>query len=190
MSSDNATPPANEEAIMLENLVADLLEAQQMEEGPNSARQAYRSTYHYEYLQGIHSQIMEQIKDSSPTNIKPPSCYKNKSFWMRPPNPVFSISSGDVVDPLNWCKPDVFVWLPRLMIPSPKLHYPYCSGTREKIHGYPHPRRVVDVDRCFYLLTTQHECTNPLCQSMFNFFQTSSKPQLLDQLRRMFLLFF
>jgi hypothetical protein len=44
MSSDNASPPANVEAIMLENLVADVLDAQQLEEAPPSQNSASKLT--------------------------------------------------------------------------------------------------------------------------------------------------
>jgi hypothetical protein len=154
-----------------EDLLADVLQAQEAEESDNSSsdeegtRSSYRSTFHYEYLEKVLADIKEEIKGSTPHRQKLPNCYRDKSFWVRAPDPIFSLSTEQVVDPLNWCKPDVFVWLPRLMSPPPKLKCPQCHATNEVIKDYPHPRKVVDVDRCYYLLTSRHECKNPVCKS-------------------------
>jgi hypothetical protein len=124
-------------------------------------RTRYESTFHYQYLQDIRGQVLTQIASGQP------ECYENNTFWIRSPVPVFDLDDAVVVDPLHWCQPDVFVWLPRQFQPRPTLKCPHCSSEHINIKDYPHPRKVVDLDRCYYILTSRHECQGERCGSMF-----------------------
>ena len=163
---------------IIENLVEDVLFAQDMEEDGAQQATSYTSTFHYQYLEEIKRQVLTQIGRRAPSNL--PECYESNSFWIKAPVHAFELEDDVVVDPLNWCKPDVFIWLPRYFNPRPTLKCPFCSSEHVNIKDYPHPRKVVDLDRCYYIVTSRHHCQSSLCGSMFLILLLMSNLLILD----------
>lgn len=159
-----------------EELVEEILMEQgaEQEEGDEESdsdepsRRPVTRTAHTEYLEQIQATVKQQMASNKalPRNVKQPSCYLDgASFWMRAASPTFLKRRDGIADPYKWCRPDVFIWLPKLFKPSPALICPGCFSSEEVINGYPHPRRVVDLDTCYYIMTSQHRCKR--CGSKF-----------------------
>jgi len=85
-----------------------------------------------------------------PTFADTSTPYAPSSFWVRPPEPVVSLSRH-IFDPLILYRPRVFLWLPHFFVTV--LHCPRCiTGVLEK-NGAVAPRRIVDDDGCYYIVT-------------------------------------
>jgi hypothetical protein len=87
---------------------------------------------------------------------------KNMSCWARPKDPAYE----NFVKAKSFYYPDVFVWLPRgfdVDICCPYCHVVYGNGNIE-VKGYPPPRRIIGMDKCYYLMTTQHQCNRCSCK--------------------------
>jgi hypothetical protein len=92
---------------------------------------------------------------------------RNKSCWLRPRDPFFAA----IIKAKDFYVPDLFVWLPRgfgVDISCPNCNAVYGNGNIE-VKGYPPPRRIVALDRCYYLLTSQHQCNRCKCNYYIRF---------------------
>lgn len=89
--------------------------------------------------------------------------YSPSSFWVRPPEPVVSLSLH-IFDPPMLYRPRVFLWLPHFFVTV--LHCPKCIvGVLEK-NGAVTPRRITDDDDCYYIVTWRYYCRKG-CKSTF-----------------------
>ena len=96
------------------------------------------------------------------------------TFWIQPPEPVISLSSHQF-DPSILYRPRVFLWLPHFMVKD--LMCPNCKKQILEKNGACPPRRIVDIEDSFYIVTWAYYCRNG-CQSHFR----GWTPSLLDSL--------
>lgn len=90
--------------------------------------------------------------------------YSPSSFWVRPPEPVVSLSLH-IFDPPMLYQPRVFLWLPHFFVTA--LRCPNCiNGILEK-NGAVTPRRITDDDDCYYIVTWRYYCRKG-CKSTFH----------------------
>jgi hypothetical protein len=92
--------------------------------------------------------------------VKP---YAPASFWIHPPEVTFDLSHHHF-DPHLFYRPRVFLWLPHFLIET--LQCPSCRGALEK-NGALAPRRIIDVDHSFYIVTWAYYCRKG-CKSHFH----------------------
>ncbi|KAK6972284.1 hypothetical protein R3P38DRAFT_2584716, partial [Favolaschia claudopus] len=81
--------------------------------------------------------------------------------WIHPPEPVLALERQQFHPPSLY-QPRVFLWLPHFFVSC--LKCPKCHTTLEKNGALP-PRRIVDVDSCFYIIT--YYCRDG-CKSYFH----------------------
>ncbi|KAG2215881.1 hypothetical protein INT45_006788 [Circinella minor] len=116
-----------------------------------------------EYFEKLQNRIVKDGKQG-------PQEYdqKHNTFWIEPPSPYFALYSGPA-DPKKLYYPRVFLWSPhRLVITVLK-----CPDCRQKLNskGFntnPRACRVVDIDSCFYIMSSRYRCTNQSCKTSLN----------------------
>jgi len=89
--------------------------------------------------------------------------YAPASFWVHTPEPAFSLSRHHF-DPSILYRPRVFLWLPHFFVDA--LRCPSCRKVLEK-NGALAPRRIIDVDHSYYIVTWAYYCHNG-CKSHFH----------------------
>ena len=89
--------------------------------------------------------------------------YVAASFWVQTPEPVFLLSRHHF-DPSILYRPRVFLWLPHFFVDT--LRCPSCRKVLEK-NGALAPRRIVDIDHSFYIVSWAYYCRNG-CKSHFH----------------------
>ncbi|KAK7012668.1 hypothetical protein R3P38DRAFT_3323885 [Favolaschia claudopus] len=85
------------------------------------------------------------------------------SFWIYPPEPVFALTDHKF-DPPTMYRPRVFLWLPHFFVS--RMNCPDCGSKLEK-NGALRPRRVVDVDDVFYIVSWAYYCRDS-CKHHFH----------------------
>ena len=89
--------------------------------------------------------------------------FSSPTFWIHPPEPVASLSSHRF-DPPALYRPRIFLWLPHFFVQE--LRCPKCrTGILEKNGAYL-PRRVIDIEDSFYVVSWSYYCRKG-CQSHF-----------------------
>lgn len=90
---------------------------------------------------------------------------KQGYLWVEKPDPsialVKKLSSGmHAVTPVDFYRPDVFLYFPQLVFPSVEMRCPVssCMSTEQIRHGLSKPRRVICIDRCFFVITQRMKC--------------------------------
>lgn len=108
--------------------------------------------------------------------------YLPASMWIYPPEPIMSLSHHAFNPEILW-RPRVFLWLPHFFVES--LRCPNCrSGVLEKNGACP-PRRIVDIDSLFWIVTWAYYCRTG-CQSHFRGWHPSILNSLPAYLRLAF----
>ncbi|KAG2208408.1 hypothetical protein INT45_006300 [Circinella minor] len=92
----------------------------------------------------------------------------HNTFWIEPPSPYFALYSGPA-NPKKLYYPRVFLWSPNRLVTTVLK----CPDCRQKLNskGFntnPRPRRVVDIDSCFYVMSSRYRCTNKSCKTSLN----------------------
>ncbi|KAK7002121.1 hypothetical protein R3P38DRAFT_3215931 [Favolaschia claudopus] len=103
------------------------------------------------------------------------------SFWIHPPEPVLALE-GQQFNPPSLYQPRVFLWLPHFFVSC--LKCPKCHAALEK-NGALRPRRIVDVDSCFYIVTWAYYCRDG-CKSYFHGWSETFLRSLPEYLRLAF----
>jgi hypothetical protein len=100
--------------------------------------------------------------------VRPPLFQDHKSYlpaslWMHPPEPIMSLHRHRFEPELLY-RPRIFFWLPHFFVEA--LYCPNChTGILEKNGACP-PRRIVDIEDVFWIITWAYYCRNG-CQSHF-----------------------
>ncbi|KAJ7602432.1 hypothetical protein FB45DRAFT_702231, partial [Roridomyces roridus] len=142
------------------------------------------------YLTGLKSQLHNELEGGG----KWPKCYDSGSFWIHPPAPFFTLQKK--VAPSSLYFPSVFIWMPHLIkLGGAELT---CSNvleqeaqstlrplTRKGFNDKPLARRVIGLDRIYYIMTVCMQCRvdgpgEKGCGRSWN----SYDPSILDQLDR------
>lgn len=77
------------------------------------------------------------------------------TMWIHPPDAVFHLSRPQL-DPTILYRPQVFLWLPHFFVTQ--LHCPNCrTGVLQK-NGALCPRRIVDIQDNFYIVSWAYYC--------------------------------
>ena len=113
-------------------------------------------------------------KHLSPPQIFGKNGSKPATFWIQPPEPVVSLTSHQF-DPTILYRPRVFLWLPHFLVKD--LMCPNCKKQILEKNGACPPRRIVDIEDSFYVVTWTYYCRKG-CQSHFR----GWTPSLLDSL--------
>ncbi|KAG2191633.1 hypothetical protein INT47_000544, partial [Mucor saturninus] len=133
----------------------------------------------YHYFEEVQKRLTEEAM---------PAEYNNSTFWIRPMQPFFALLKNKPVEYLY--RPDIFLWIPHLLLNNKinDLHCPTCKSPI-KTKGFnkkTHARRIIDLDRCFYILTKRYRCLNSICGSSFNGYDSKIMRQLPVQLQAEF----
>ncbi|KAK6980836.1 hypothetical protein R3P38DRAFT_2579466, partial [Favolaschia claudopus] len=95
--------------------------------------------------------------------LRPQTFGKSGSFWIYPPEPVLALE-GQQFHPPSLYQPRVFLRLPHFFVSC--LKCPRCHAALEK-NGALCPRRIIDVDSCFYIVAWAYYCRHG-CKSYFH----------------------
>ena len=60
--------------------------------------------------------VMDRVKKEM-ENGERPQCYKDGTFWIQPPLPIFR----PIGNPIDYSLPHVFMWLPNMLLPRKKM---------------------------------------------------------------------
>jgi hypothetical protein len=85
------------------------------------------------------------------------------SFWVYLPEPILSLAEYKF-DPSVIYRPRIFLWLPHFFVVQ--LNWPNCGEKLEK-NGPLKPRRVVDVEDNFYIVSWAYYCRDS-CRHHFH----------------------
>ncbi|CDO73771.1 hypothetical protein BN946_scf185015.g99 [Trametes cinnabarina] len=119
----------------------------------------------------IRDKLKAEISSTSSKSIVGiPRCYQQGRFDEGSLDPYLSSRQTFQVDPAIFYRPTWFVWLPHCLL-GDRIPCPACkaAGRRTRdgktcfLHqlGWPKtPRRVVDVDRCLYIVGYRYRCSN------------------------------
>ena len=118
-----------------------------------------------------------------------PMCYQQNTFFDGGGSPFFGSHRKFQPSPQDFYKPCFFVWIPHLLIgriPCPSCYSAGRKNTKGELvllqaYGWPKaPRRVVDVDRCIFIIGHRYACVHPQCKKTYQ----SWSPSLLAALPR------
>lgn len=96
---------------------------------------------------------------------------KAGNSWIMPPDPVITLRAalmdGKNPSPDVFYYPRIYIFEPHVMYPGIKVACPLCNK-ESKPKGWAHsPRRIVDMDDCFFLQSRRYECTSESCKHHF-----------------------
>ncbi|KAJ7901480.1 hypothetical protein B0H13DRAFT_2336060 [Mycena leptocephala] len=116
-------------------------------------RPKYMPDWLYRYF---HRTIRPMITEKEKGRLVQPAIFTDAlpSFWIHPPEPICSLSKYSF-DPFVLYRPRVFLWLPHFFVKT--LLCPNCGKELEK-NGALTPRRVVDIDSNFYIVSWAYYC--------------------------------
>lgn len=77
------------------------------------------------------------------------------SFWLNPPEPALLLSRRRF-DPTLFYQLPIFFWLPHFQ--TSKLFCPKCKNIVLEKNGPLAPRRIVDIQSCFYIVSWAYYC--------------------------------
>ncbi|KAJ2916235.1 hypothetical protein MD484_g4176, partial [Candolleomyces efflorescens] len=100
------------------------------------------------------------------------------SFWVMPPDPAFMLLRREF-DIKKFYQPRIYLWLPHFFVEGHDLMCPKCKDKKLEKNGPTPPRRIVDVDDNFWMITWQYYCRKG-CKSYYSGWSTP----LLDTLPR------
>ena len=120
----------------------------------------------YEYFgQVIHPLVTE--KDGRrllpPRSFAENKPYSPSTMWILPQDPVFHLSRHRF-NPAVLFRPRVFLWLPHFFVQT--LYCPKCKSKALEKNGPLCPRRIVDCEDNFYVVSWAYYCRNG-CKSYF-----------------------
>lgn len=85
------------------------------------------------------------------------------TFWVHQPEPAISLASHQFDPPVLY-RPRVFLWLPHFFVKD--LMCPKCKKQVLEKNGACPPRRIVDIEDSFYIVTWAYYCRKG-CRSHF-----------------------
>ncbi|KAJ7148561.1 hypothetical protein C8R43DRAFT_521445 [Mycena crocata] len=124
----------------------------------------YMPDWLYRYF---HRVIRPMITQRDRGALLPPAGFTADvpSFWVYPPDPIFALWKYKF-DPYLMFRVRIFLWLPHFFVDQ--LKCPSCGAKLEK-NGALSPRRIVDTDSNFYVVSWAYYCrSNPNCQKHFH----------------------
>ncbi|KAH9478811.1 Werner Syndrome-like exonuclease [Psilocybe cubensis] len=107
--------------------------------------------------------------------------YAPPSFWINPPEPCILLSKYRFDLPTLW-RPRIYVWIPHDFVKT--LCCPNCGTPLEK-NGASRPRRIIDIEDNFYIVTWKYYCRDG-CKSAFRGWNTAIVNSLPAYLRLAF----
>ncbi|KAL9536894.1 hypothetical protein MBANPS3_012276 [Mucor bainieri] len=107
--------------------------------------------------------IVNEIVERGGATVGPKE-YKTGDLWARK-RPMSAFSLLNQLDASTFYEPDTFLWFPHLLLgfdKSKSLRCPECNHELcvKGFNDESIARRIIDVDRSFYLLTIRYECKN------------------------------
>jgi hypothetical protein len=107
--------------------------------------------------------MKEKRQLSMPASFTDNGTLSPPSFWIYPPEPAILLSRRRF-DPTLFYRPRIFLWLPHFLVDD--LHCPACKTAILEKNGALRPRRIVDSQDCFYLISWSYYCRKG-CKSHF-----------------------
>jgi len=104
-----------------------------------------------------HIEFLKQTKGTSP---RPRLYESHQTFWLPQKSNYFIIHGAPKPRPAQLYNPRFFYWDPDILVEG-GLKCPNCR-TALRRHGFTRPRRVVDLENCFYMIGQRHLC--PQCR--------------------------
>ncbi|KAH8068402.1 hypothetical protein BXZ70DRAFT_1069038 [Cristinia sonorae] len=142
------------------------------------------------WLKERYDDVREQLRAEMKANpSRRPTCYDQGSFYFGPHSAFFPCSQRYQITPEDVDPTTFFVWLPHCLqrerIPCPECTAADRKKNGETIHlralGWPKlPRRVVDIDKCIYIIGYRYNCVDERCKRTYQ----SWSPALLSALSR------
>ncbi|KAJ7662182.1 hypothetical protein DFH06DRAFT_1325495 [Mycena polygramma] len=126
---------------------------------------------------------------------KSPDCYRlHKTFWIRPSDRWFILdeykSNPEALSPDPLYHPDVFVWLPKSLLPPDfKFRCIFCERDYMTDWGWnrnPIARRVVNLDSCYFILSKRIRCESESCHKSCSLYEDKILAQLPKHLANEF----
>ncbi|KAG1721143.1 hypothetical protein EDB19DRAFT_1859895, partial [Suillus lakei] len=113
--------------------------------------------------------------DSEIAKMGRPACYENGQFTMTVPPLVFSRVVPYEIEPMDFYRPQFFIWLPHIFH---RIPCPDCKDANRRtkrgqpvmlrILGWPqHPRRVVDLEHLVFIIGHWYYCGHEDCKKTF-----------------------
>ncbi|KAG2206553.1 hypothetical protein INT47_008570 [Mucor saturninus] len=133
----------------------------------NDAASILEESYVNKYL----AELQERLKGKRPEE------YHNGTFWAHRKNPYFILDSNNK-DQGYLYTPRVFLYLPHYLVRD--LTCPTCEA-KIGVKGFnkkPIARRIIDLNDCFYLMTTRYKCRKKDVKHTFD----GCNPALIRQL--------
>ena len=104
-----------------------------------------------------------------------PACYNNGQFTMTAPLLVFSRTVPFEIEPIDFYRPQFFVWLPHLF---QRILCPSCKDMKRstkqgqpvmlRVLGWPkQPRRIVDLEHLVFIIGHRYRCVHGDCKKTF-----------------------
>jgi hypothetical protein len=98
----------------------------------------------------------KRLQERDGRSLKMPTEYTVGSFWVQQQDPTFSLAFKGITTSIqSLFMPRIFLWLPHFLVKT--VACPKCGKELEK-NGIAAPRRIVDIDSCFWLLTWRYQC--------------------------------
>jgi hypothetical protein len=126
----------------------------------------YMPDWLYKYFGNV---IHPLISEKEGRHLRPPRSFtENKPYslptmWILPLDPVFSMSRHRF-DPTILYRPRIFLWLPHFLVQE--LYCPNCRSRILEKNGPLAPRRIVDLEDNFYIVSWAYYCRTG-CKSYF-----------------------
>ncbi|KAI9249771.1 hypothetical protein BDA99DRAFT_217405 [Phascolomyces articulosus] len=138
------------------------------------------------FLKTYFSEVQKRVlKSFNGKQRNEPKEYANKSFWIEPPSPFFALRIGHS-NPTELYKPRIFLWVPHLLASKPLKCTCKSTMVVKSFNDKPHARRVVDIDRCFYIMSIRYKCSNDKCTVTMNAHDDHVLSQLPEYLQAEF----
>ncbi|KAJ2920858.1 hypothetical protein H1R20_g16236, partial [Candolleomyces eurysporus] len=135
----------------------------------------------YQFFGRVIKPMISRRKKNSldrPPSYETGRAHAPASFWVMPPDPAFMLARREF-NIKNYYQPRVYLWLPHFFAAEHKLTCPNCKAETLEKNGPTPPRRVVDINDNFWIVTWQYYCRKG-CKSYFSGWST----KLLETLPR------
>jgi hypothetical protein len=101
------------------------------------------------------------LKQKSGSSTFPHLYERDQTFWLPQTSNYFILHRTTKPRPSQLYNPRFFYWDPDCLLEG-GLKCPLCKASLRH-HGYARPRRVVDLENCFYMIGQRHIC--PQCKN-------------------------
>ncbi|KAJ7689413.1 hypothetical protein B0H17DRAFT_907426, partial [Mycena rosella] len=109
----------------------------------------------------LQSQFEAKVKESNARGDDGlPPLYRNQSFWFPVRDPYFPTREINTLTPqkIYEATASFFLWDPAVLLLPARIACPICGSGLSRCGAVPRPRRVVDLNQCFYIIGWRYHC--------------------------------